>query len=306
MRFRGLVGLCCFLWLVGACTTAKRPPASGEVLGALRSIDIYPARSMSGEMYPTPGEKTVFASDGALAVALRWAFPAAGDYVTKVALRTPTGGIYSERELSTHATEPDWFTSYSLDLPQGEAAKPLRGVWQVEAFLDGTPAGRRAFTFDAGDIRLPANGRVLIRPSKSETSIAPGDWMWTNRQAAFDNVKGAHAILNRILRDEMGRRLPQVEVAQGQAPLGDASILVQTTLVLSPNLDTPSRVEIEITHVSTYTARVFRFQSMAGADRVTRKMNFSVAAADLALQGAADKELLQFLTMVAQLRPDAS
>ena len=301
---RGWVGLCGLVWLVGGCATTPLPGGAGEVRGALQSIDLYPARSSSGQAYPTAGRQGFFASDREVSIGLRWALPGPGNYVTKVALRTPAGAIHGERELPTSATTTEWFTGYRLALPQGGDAKALAGVWQVEVSLDGVPVGRRAFTFDPRDIRLRTAARLLILQGRDEPEAASGDWFWPDRSGVLVHLRTAHAILGVVLRDELARRFPQVEGPQPAAAGADATILVRTNLAVSPNMDMPSRLTIEVVHVPTQSTRAFQFQSWAGTDRVYRRLSFGIAAADLAFRAAADPEFLQCLATTAQAVPE--
>ncbi len=300
MTIRGWVGLCGLLWLIGGCVTTPLSGGAGEVRGALRSVDLYPARSASGQGYPTAGRERFFASDREVSIGLSWALPGPGNYVTRVTLRTPAGAIYRERELPTSATKAEWFTGYRLALPQGEDAKALAGVWQVEVALDGARVGRRAFTFDPSDIRLRTAARVLILQGRDDPEVGSGDWYWPDRMTALEHSRTAHAILGGVLRDELARRFPEVDGPRQAATGADATILVRTNLGLSPNLDMPSRLTVEVARAGTQTTRTFQFRSWAGGDRVSRRLDFGIAAADLAFQAAANPEFLLFLVTITQ------
>ncbi len=304
MTIRGWVGLCWLIWLLGGCATTPLSGGGGEVRGALRSLDLYPGRSASGQAYPTSGRERFFASDREISIGLTWALPGPGSYVTRVTLRIPAGAIHSERELPTIATKTEWFTGYRLALPQGEEAKTLAGVWQVEVALDGVPVGRRAFTFDPSGIRLRTTVRVLIIQGEDDPEVASGDWVWRDRTTILKHIRMAHAILGAVLWDELARRFPQVDRPQQIAASADATILVRTTFHMSPNPDMPSRLTVEVVHVPTQTARTFQFRSWSGFDRVSRSTNFVIAAADLAFQAAANPEFLQFLVTITQAVPE--
>ena len=304
ITIRRWAGLCWLLLSVGGCATTPVPGGAGEVRGALLSIDLYPTRSGSNLAYPTSGLNRLCASDREMSVGLRWALPGSGNYVTKVALRTPAGTIHAERELPTSATTAGWFTGYRFALPQGEDAKAVAGVWQVEVALDGAPVGRRAFTFDPSNIRLRTEARLLILQGKDDPEMASGDWIWRDRIGVLENIRAAHAILGSVLRDELARRFPHVDGPQESAAGADATILVRTNLAVSPNLDIPSRLTVEVVHVSAQSGRTFQFRSWAGNDRVSKGLNFGNAAADLAFQAAVNSEFVQFLATITQAVPE--
>lgn len=304
MTIRGWVGVVVLAWLVGGCATTPRPGAAGVVSGALRSIEWYPARSASGKAYPTAGRERFFASDQEVTIGLYWVLPGPGNYVTKVALRTPAGTIYTERDLPTSATKVDWFTGHRFALPQGEDAKALAGVWQVEVALDGVPVGRRAFTFDPNSIRFRTAAQLLVLQSTDDLEAAPGDWIWLNQAAAREHLRAAHALLGKVLRDELARRFPWVDGPQQAAASADATILVRTKLAVSPNPDMDSRLTVEVVHAPTQTMRTFQFRSSAGTDPLSRSHWYGVTAADLAFQAAASSEVVGLLATTAQAVPE--
>lgn len=295
----GVLGL-----LLAGCATVLPPGRSGEVVGALRSIELYPARAEASKVYPTAARERLFASDREAEVVLLWRFPRPGSHVTRVALRTPTGRFLDEQELRTTATQAEWLTRYRFPLPQDSAARDLAGVWQAEVTLDEMPAGRRRFVFDPGSIRLRTAERVLLVEGGSDPEAATGDWFWRDRAGALESIKAAHALLGAALRDELARRLPRVDGPQPSADGSDAQLLVRTTLAVSPNPDMPRHLTVEVVHVPTQTAQVFQFRSTAGADLASKSLDYGTAAVDLAFQAAGSPEVMQALVTAAQAVPE--
>ncbi len=296
------------LLLIGGCATGPLPGAAGEVVGPLRSIEFYTKRQEQKERYSTAARKRLFASDREVWVFLRWGLPGPGSYVTKVTLRTPTGAVHEEREYRFEAKESSWHTGHRFTLPQGAAAQPFAGAWQVEATLGGTTVGHRAFTFDPNSIRLRTAARVLIVQGTYDPEAATSDWHWRERFGALENVKAAHALLGVVLRDELARRFPTVAGPQPEPPAatGDATVLLRTKLRVSPNPSTDSELVVDTVSVPAQTTRTFHFRSSAGKERGGASSNiyFFVAAADLAFQAAASQEFLDFLVTVMQAVPE--
>jgi hypothetical protein len=305
---RILGGVLCLLVLGGGCATPPLPGATGEVSGPLRGIDLYMKRPEPNERYRTMGRDRLFASDRQVWVYLHWGLPGLGSHETKVALRTPTGSLHKEIAFRFEAKEAVWATWHPFALPQGEDAQRLTGRWQVEAALDGTAVGRRAFTFDPSNIRLRTEARVVIVQGAYDPEVATGDRMWRNRFAALENVKAAHTMLGVVLRDELARRLPHVDGPQQQPPAApsDATVLLRTKFGVSPNPSADSELVLEAVHVGTQTTRTFRFRSSAGKTGSATASNTyqHVAATDVAFQAATSPELLDFLIAATKAVPE--
>jgi hypothetical protein len=171
-------------------------------------------------------------------------------------------------------------------------------------FLDGAPVGQRSFRFDPAGIRLRTETRLAILTGTGDPEIAEGDWMWTNRSAALQTLRAAHTTLGVALRDELGRRFPQVVGPEPPPGGGDATLLVRTRLGVSPNPDSDSRLTLEVVHAPTQTTRTFHYRSAAGADRMSRSKLYAVAAADLALRAGSDPELIRHLIEVSGATPE--
>jgi hypothetical protein len=241
-------------------------------------------------------------------VYLHWGLPGPGRYETHIALRTPLGGVYSERDIRFEAKQPLWDTWFSFVPPQGADAQRLAGLWQIEVALDGKAVGKRTFTFDPSSIRLRTDARVLIVQSTYDPEVATGDWRWRDRFTALENVKAAHTILGVVLRDELARRFARVNGPQEQPPAAtsDATVLVRTKLGVSPNPSADSELVLDAVHVPTQTSRTFRFRSSAGKESggISSNIYQQVAAADLAFQAAASQEFLDFLVTATQAVPE--
>jgi len=293
--------------IIGCGGTRPLPDAAGQVSGPLRSIELYTRKpEKSNERYSTARRDRLFASDQEIWVYLSWELPGPGSYVTKVALRTPTGTLRGEREYRTEAKESNWATMHRFSLPQGEEAQGLTGPWQIEAALADTAAGTRTFTFDPSSIRLRTDTRIMIVQGSDDPEAAAGDWTWRNRAAALEHVKAAHATLGVVLRDELARRFPHVEGPRQPSTELEATVLVRTKFITSPNPDTDARLSMDVVPVSPQATRTFLFRSSAGVELMgaTRSRNFPLAAADLAFQAAASPEVLDFLIAASWAVPE--
>lgn len=303
-----LLGMTAGLLILGTtgCATAPLPGASGEVSGPLRSIELHTKRPERGEFYLTAGRDRVFASDREIYILSHWALPGPGEHVSKVVLLTPTGTIHWQSDYLFQAQASSWLTIQRLELPQGETARALSGAWQVEVLLDKTRVGRRAFTFDPRSIRLRTIARIVIVQGKDDPEVATGDWHWRNRAAAMESVKGSHAILGVVLRDELNRRFPYVDGPGRTQGISDATLLLTTNLGISPNPGTDSRLELEVAHIPTRIVRKFFFKASAGLEQRGSYMvrHHNVDAADLAFQAASSAEVLEFLITSAQAVPE--
>jgi hypothetical protein len=296
----------CLLFLVGGCATPPLPGAAGQVSGPLRSIELYTKKPEPGELYSTAAQNRLFASDREVWVYLHWGLPKPGDYVTKAALRTPTGTLHGEREYRFQATDSLWATGHRFTLPQGEEAQRLAGPWQFEAALGDATVGHRTFTFDPSSIRLRTDARIVILQGADDPDAAAGDWTWGNRGAALAQIKAAHTILGIILRNELARRFPRVDGPRQPSAETEATILVRTKFSISPNPDTDARLTVDVMRPPAQAARTFLFRSSAGVELMggTRNRNFALAATDLAFQAAASPEVLEYLMTATNAAPE--
>jgi hypothetical protein len=292
--------------LLAACATPRLPGAAGEVSGALRSLELYVGRPEHRVPYRTVWRDHLFASDPEVYVGLYWELPDPGNYVTKVALRTPAGSAQSEQESAFRAEASTWFMWHSVMLPIGDAAKSLAGPWQVEVTLDGAPVGRRTFTLDPGSIRLRTEARVVVLQGTDHPEVAAGDWTWLDRAAALESIKADHATLGIVLRDELARRFPLVEGPLRGQEEPDATLLVRTNFTVSPNPDADARLDLDVVHVPTKTTRTFHFRSSEGVEQMgaTRSRDSRIAAAHLAFQAAASSDVLDFLVIATKAVPE--
>jgi hypothetical protein len=304
MTGRACVRIACLLWLMSGCATIPPPGTGGTVSGALRSIELYPAQSPGPAAYHTVGRERIFASDRGVDVVLLWALPAPATYGVTVALRTPAGGVHTERELQTSVAKTPWVTEHRFALPEGDGTKALAGSWAIEVALDGKPVGRRAFVFDPRSARLRTRARVLIVQGANDVEAGAGDWVWTQQAAVLEHIKAAHAAMGIALRDELGRRFPRVDGPVPSLAADDATIVIRTKLAISPNSSVGSRATLEVVHLPTQTSRTFQFRSTAGTDQVTGGVYFVVAASDLAFQAAASEDFIRHLVSATQATPE--
>lgn len=308
----GVLYLLC-LSLVGGCASTphsrravKVVSGSGEVSGALRTIELHIKRPELETAYITLGRERLFASDREVFVWLEWALPGPGFYLLTVSLRTPAGDIHRRSEEHFYAPAANSSTVHPFLLPQGEEARTLAGVWRVEVTLDGTPVGHRSFTFDPSSIRLRTEARVVLLQGTDDAEEGAGGWIWKDRFGALQMVKDAHAKLGIALRDELARRFPHVDGPRQSPADPDATLLVRTNYRVSPNPDTGSRLTVNVVHVPTQTIRTYLFQVSAQLEEsdTTGRQYFYIEAADLAFQAAANSELLQFLITASQAVPE--
>ena len=309
MAIHLLGGVLCLLLLLGACATPPLPGAAGVFSGPLRGIDLYATQPKPGERYRTAGRDPFFSSDRYVWVYLEWGLPGPGKYEAVIALRTPSGNLREERHRSFEARQSLWMTGERfLLLPSAEDAHRLAGLWRVEVTLGGTAVGHRTFTFDPSNIRLRTEARVLIIQGTDDPEVATGDWGWSNRFAALEAVKAAHAMLGVVLRDELARRFPHVNGPQQQPPAAtsDATVLLRTKLGASPNPSAASELVLDVIHVPTQTTRTFRFRSSAGKEQggMSSSNYLQLGAADLAFQAAASPEVLAFLMTATNAVPE--
>lgn len=295
-----------FLILANGCGTVPLPGGTGEVSGPLRGIEFYTKQPQQGEYYPTAARDRLFASDRQIHILSRWALPGPGEYVSKAVLRTPAGAVHREREFRFRAEASSWLTRQLFELPQGEAARSLAGRWEVEVTLDGRPVGRRTFTFHPGSIRLRTDARLVILQGKGDFSGHPGEWRWRNPSTPVERTKTAAGTLGVVLRDELARRLQHVEGPRPSQEASDATVVLRSTLLVSPDIDADSRLELEVVHMPTKTLRTFHFKTRAGRERrtVTGVLLFDLEAADLAAKAAFNPEVLEFLITTTQAVPE--
>jgi hypothetical protein len=307
MGIRCLGVLASILIFVGGCATGPIFGGAGQVSGSLRSIEIFTRRPEAGELYRTAAREKVFGSDRSVYVASEWALPGSGDYVSKIALRTPNGSIHRESVYRFRSEGSSWLTLQPVELPQGDSAQPLAGRWEVEVSLDDAPVGRRAFTFDPGSVRLRTKAQLAIVHGRQDHELATGDWTWTSsRYGVLEHVKAAMSILGVVLRDELARRFPDVKALAAGSDVGDATVLLTAHLGVSPNPDIYSRLDLEVVHLPTNAARKFQFKSRAGYEQrgMGGARHFGIDATDLAFQAASNRELLEFLVGVTQAVPE--
>jgi hypothetical protein len=297
------------LLLIGGCAVPPLPGAAGVFSGPLQGIDLYATQAKLGERYRTAGRDRFFASDRYVWVYLHWALPGPGKYEAVITLRTPSGNLREERHYNFEAKESLWTTGHGfLLLPAAEDAERLAGLWRVEVALGGTAVGHRTFAFDPSRIRLRTDARVLIVPGTYDPETAPGDWQWSYRFRTLENIKAAHTLLGVVLRDELARRFPNVAGPQQQTPAApsDATVLLRTKLLVSPNPSSDSELVVDALSVPTQTTRTFRFRSAAGKEGSSPSSNIylSVAAADLAFKAAVSQEFLDFLVAATKAVPE--
>lgn len=294
------------LILANGCGTVPLPGGSGEVSGPLRDIDLYTKWPEGEEHYPTHARDRFFASDREIWIGANWVLPAPGEYVSKVVLRTPSGAVHREREYRFRAEAASLITGQGIELPRGDAAKHLAGRWEVEVALDGRSAGRRAFPFDPSSIRLRTDARLVIMEGKGSFEGHPGEWRWRAPYAAVERSKAALGTLGVVLRDELARRFPHVEGPRTTQEASNATVLLTPSLVVSPDLDADSRLELEVVHLPTKDARKFHFKTSTGREKrgYAGSLNFTAEGADLAVKAASSPEVLEFLVSATQAVPE--
>ncbi|MBI2081587.1 MAG: hypothetical protein HYT86_07695, partial [candidate division NC10 bacterium] len=133
-----------------------------------------------------------------------------------------------------------------------------------------------------------------------------GEWRWTQPYGALEGAKAALAMLGIVLRDELARRFPHVDGPQEAAGGSNAVVAVAPKLLLSPDFNVDARLELAVLHVPTHSKRKFHVESSAGKERrgLGGRLNFGVAAADLASRAAHSTELLEFLVSATQAVPE--
>ena len=302
MRMQSCGALMSFFILTTGCATGPLPGSAGQVQGPLRSIELYTRQPEWNEVYATLARGPIFASDKAVHVLLRWGLPGPGNYSSKIVVRTPAGSVHRESALNFRAEGASWRTRQRIELPQGDAAKPLGGRWEVQVALDGTPVGRRDFLFEPSSIRLRTDARLVIVQGYADPDLAPGDWVWRDQFTKHESARTALATVGLVLRDELARRFPQVDGPRSGPEVGDGTVLLRSSVGVSPNPDTDARLELEVVHLPTKATRKFVFKTSAGVEGAGRsKVKYhDVAAADLGFQAASSPEVLEFLTTVTQ------
>lgn len=300
MRMRFLGGAASLLILANGCASVPLPSDAGGASGPLRNIQLYTKWPKGEEHYPTHVRERFFASDGEIWIAPHWILPGPGEHVSKIVLRTPSGKVHRESEYRFRAEAGSWITGQGIELPRGEAAKPLGGRWEVDVALDGRSVGRRAFTFDPSSIRLRTDARVSVLRGKHDIdalSASSGDWFWRDRQGTLEHAVSALSVLGVVLRDELARRFPHVDGPLTSAEGSGATVILTPTLLLSPNADVNPQLVLEMVHVPTKTTGKFRAETAAGQERFGRGgwSDFGLAAVDLAFQTASSPEVLNFL-----------
>jgi hypothetical protein len=306
MKVRFSVVAASLLIVANGCGTVPLPGGAGEVSGPLRGIELYTKRPEREEHYPTYARERFFASDREIWVVSWLALPGPGDYVSKVVLRSPGGTVHREREYRFRAEASSWLTGQRIELPRGEAAKPLGGRWEVEVSLDAKPVGRRTFTFDPSSIRLRTDARLVIAQGKGDIVRSPGEWRSLEPYAQLERTKAALGTLGVVLRDELARRFPHVEGPRTTLEASDATVLLTPSLIVLPDLDADSRLELEVVHLPTKDARKFHFKTSAGREKLGYEgfLNFTVEGADLAVKAASSPDVLEFLVSATQAVPE--
>jgi hypothetical protein len=302
MTGRLFVVVATLLVLANGCASVPLPGSAGEVSGPLGGIDFHTKRPQRGEYYPTAARERLFASDRQIYVLSRWTLPGPGEYVSKVVLRTPAGSVHREREYRFRAEASSWLTFQPFQLPEGEAARPLAGAWEVEVSLDAKPLGRRGFTFDPSSIRLRTDARLVIAQGKADFAGHPGEWRWRHQYAAVERTNAALGTLGVVLRDELLRRFPHVDGPRSSPEGSDTTVLLTPSLLVSPEIEGSSRLDLEMEHLSTKVVRNSHFTTRAGRERRTTEgiLNFALEAADLAVKAASSPEVLEFLVSATQ------
>lgn len=134
----------------------------------------------------------------------------------------------------------------------------------------------------------------------------PGDWQWKSQFAASENVKAALITVEVALRDELARRFPHVDGPRSDPEASHAAVLLTPTLVVSANPEVGTRLELDVLHLPTKSVRKFSLKTSAGIAQLgmSGRINFGVAAADLALQAASSPEILEFLITTTHAVPE--
>jgi hypothetical protein len=292
--------------LAAGCATAPPPGTSGQVRGPLTSIEIYTKRPERGSYYSTTGRQRLFASDQELYVVSSWSLPDLGEYVSTVTVTPPSQGAQRKSEYRFRPENVHSLTIQPFRLPTGEEARSQAGEWRVEVALNGSPVGTRSVLFEASSIRLRTEAKLYIAEGIADPEAATGDYIWLNQYAAREMMKATASVTGRALRDELGRRFPDVMGPGPMQAAGGLSIVLNPVLRMSPNPSIPSRLELEIHQPGTGERRVFEFKSTAGSEYGggSGRVYFSVAAADLALQAGSSPEVLDFLIRLANATPE--
>lgn len=294
------------VFLGNGCASRPLPGDTGEVSGPLLGIDLYTKRPQQGELYPTTGRDRLFASDQEVYVVSHWALPRPGVYGTHTVVRTPAGEFHRTTPYIFAAQSSSWWTSQRVRLPQGKEAQSLAGRWEVEVALDDSPKGRRTFTFDPSSIRLRTDARVAIVLGKADFTGHPGEWRWRYPSMAKERTDASSRTFGVMLRDELARRFPNVEGPQPNPDASKATVLLTSNLLISPDIDADSRLDLEVTHLATKAAQRFQFKTSAGREKLGPQgvLRFDVEAADLAAQAASSRVLLEFLITSTQAVPE--
>jgi hypothetical protein len=295
-----------FLFLASGCATRELPGGADEVTEPLRGIDLHTKRPRQGELYPTASRDRLFASDREIYVVSHWALPRAGVYGTHAVVRTPAGEFHRTNPYVFAAHDASWWTSQRIPLPQGKEAQPLAGRWEVEVVLDGTTRGRRSFTFDPGSIRLRTDARVAIAQGKADFAGNPGEWRWRYPSIAKERTEAASRMFGVMLRDELTRRFPKVAGPESTPQAAETTVLLTPTLLISPDIDGDSRLELEVADLATKAVRTFSFKTSRGRERLGDRgvLRFDFEAVDLAARAASSLELLDFLMRTTQAVPE--
>jgi hypothetical protein len=149
---------------------------SGQQIDArVKDVGIYTETPVHDQPFYALKQRVLYPSDRRATIYTEWLLPQPGHYTVRYQIYGPSGIRYVSNSHPFEALKQIWPTWFAFDLPKGEKAKTLAGVWKAEVFLNADRLATLQFELVDQDRHTETDLSIAVFPFFVEDEAGGAD-----------------------------------------------------------------------------------------------------------------------------------